>query len=178
MEKEKDVSSSVSWSTYVVGAIIVVAVVGGAWYFRTMSNPNSPLIPIGNEQQQQQQITNEEPMTPSPTPGPITGLVCDQQYYNPKIGFKEYYLNVEGGDLSTAKNVNCTFTAKINDNIVGQSSAKSSLTPAPSRNGSTFRCTTAAVALEPGIPTVVDVTLTDDLKQSATCTATFTYPMP
>lgn len=177
MENQQESAASPSVITYVVGAIIVLAVVGGAWYFRTMSATTSPNgnLPVS---QNQEEVAQQLPPEPSPTPGPITGLACDLQYFNPKVGFPEYYLNAEGGDFATAKNVTCEFRALVNDVEVGRSSATSTLVPAPSRNGATFRCTTAAVALEPNIPTTMEVTLTDDLKQVSTCSGVFTYPSP
>ena len=122
-----------------------------------------------------------EPTTPAapvatPTPGPITGLACDKLYYNQKIGFQQYYLSAEGGDLSAAKTVSCSFTASVGGKVVDESSAEGPLSDAPQRNGSTFRCTTKAVALTPSVKTIVDVALKDDLGKTSTCTATFTLP--
>lgn len=165
MEKETSSESleSPSMMTYVIGAILVVAVIAGALYFRS-KNPTATTEPI-----------TQVPVA-TPTPGPITGLLCDKQYFNQKIGFQEYYLSVEGGDLTTAKTVTCDMTATVKDKIVASASAESPLSAAPQRNGSTFRCTSKAIALTPNVPTVVDVALTDDLGKAATCTATFTFP--
>src|SRR5438045_385614 len=174
MENQEEQMGSPSMITYIVGAVIVLAVVGGAWYFRSMSTAN-PGAPAAD---QQQQVANQLPPEPSPTPGPITGLACDSQYYNPKVAFAEYYLNAEGGDFASAKNVKCDFQAMVNGVEVGKASGESALTAAPQRNGATFRCTTASMPLEPNIPTTINVTLTDDLKQTATCSAVFTYPAP
>lgn len=157
---------SPSMMTYVIGAVLVVAVVAGAWYFRSkgptaMTEPTAPSAPVA-----------------TPTPGPITELGCDTQYFNQKIGFPEYYLSVEGGDISAAKSVTCDMTVKVNDKVVAKASGESPLSNAPQRGGQTFRCTTKAVELTPNVVTVVDVTLKDDLKKSASCSSTFTFPAP
>lgn len=157
---------SPSMMTYVIGAVLVLAVVGGVLYFRSAKGSSTALV---------------EPTAPTapvatPTPGPITGLICDKIYYNQKIGFSQYYLSVEGGDLSTAKTVSCDFTAKVKGAEVAKASAESPLSDAPQRNGATFRCTTKAVDVTPKVPTVVDVALKDDLGKTSTCTATFTFP--
>lgn len=155
--------------TYVVGAVLVVGVVAGAWYFRSQGAK----APAGEP------TTGGNPMTAvSPTPGPITKLGCDQQYYNPKIGFAEYYLSAAGGDLVSAKSVSCAFTALVDGKVVASATAQGPLSDAPQRGGGTFVCTTKAVKLDPNVPTVVDVVLTDDLDVTSTCSATFTFPQP
>lgn len=167
MEKTSEESmESPSMMTYIIGAVLIVAVVAGAWYFRSKSNTNAMVEPT---------VQNEPAVMVSPTPGPITKLGCDQQYYNPRVGFPEYYLSVEGGDLSSANKVTCEFTTSVNGKVVSTSSASSPLTEAPARGGSTFRCTTKPLVLSAGVPSVVDVTLTDDLNAEATCSATFTF---
>lgn len=155
---------SPSMMTYVIGAVLVVAVIVGALYFRSkgstaMIEPTAPAVPVA-----------------TPTPGPITGLICDKQYYNQKVGFSQYYLTVEGGDLSTAKTVSCDFTARIKDKVLAKASAESPLSDMPQRSGSVFRCTTKAVDVAPGVATSIDVALKDDLGKTSTCTATFIFP--
>lgn len=152
--------------TYAVGAVLLVAIVAGAWYFKSKA-PTAMTEP-----------TVQTQPVPVPTLGPITGLSCDLQYMNSKIGFAEYYLSVEGGDVSDASFVTCSFSAKVNDQVVTKATAGSPLSAAPQRGGSTFRCTTKAVALEPNVITTVEVTLTDDLQKTATCSAPFTFPAP
>ncbi len=161
---------SPSMITYVIGAVLVAAVVAGAWYFRSSAN----------QQTASMAPPAAEPVVPAatPTPGPITGLVCDKQYYNQKIGFPQYYLSVEGGDFSSVKNVSCEFTARTKEKVLATATGESPLTEAPQRNGATFRCTSKAVEITPNIPTMVDVTLKDDLGKTSTCTATFTFPAP
>lgn len=148
---------------YLLGVIVLVAIVIGAFMLR----PKSSMV-----------STTTEPGVPTPTPGPITKLACESQYYNPKIAFAEYYLSVDGVDVSEAKSVSCVMTASVNDEVKATQTVTSPLTAAPQRGGSTFRCTTRAIALDPDIPTKIDVVLTDDLKASSTCSATFVLPAP
>lgn len=151
---------------YILGFVVLVAVVIAGYMLRGKTVPSLPPSPIA------------EVVVPTPTPGPITGLACDTQYYNPVIGFPQYYLSVEGGDLPKAKKVDCVFTVSVDDNVVAKETVSSPLTDMPQRGGGTFRCTTPAIDLAPNTPTVVDVVLKDDLKTSATCSATFLLPTP
>jgi len=168
MEKEEtsDVMESPSMMTYVIGAVLVLVVIAGAWYFRSKT-PTNVTEPTGSEA-----------TLVKPTLGPISGLACDQQYFNPKIGFPQYYLSVEGGNVSEAETVTCEFTAYVDEEEVASATAESPLTPQPERGGSTFRCTTEGIDLEPGVETIVDIALEDDLGETSTCTATFTFPTP
>lgn len=149
---------------YLVGAIALVVVLGAAFFLRPKTAPTT-ITPQGAA------LTN-----PTPTPGLITGFSCDTVYYNPKVGFNEYYVSAEGGDVAGATRVNCAFTMKVAGETVETTNASSPLTEAPARGGSTFRCTTQAIALEPNVETEVSVVLTDDLKESATCAATLVFP--
>lgn len=151
--------------TYVISAVLILVVLGGAWYFRSKSAPQSSLVPTAQT----------EPVA-TPTPGPITKLDCDKQYFNQKIAFNEYYLSVEGGDISSAKNVTCEFTAKVKDKVIAKATAEGPLSAAPQRNGSTFRCTTKALEIQPNVATTIEVKLTDDLKASSTCSADYLFP--
>lgn len=167
MEKNEEVIESPSTMTYVIGAIVVVAVIAGAWYFRSKGTKTTIIQPTG-----------EPAAVATPPAGPITGLNCDQQYYNPKIGFSEYYLSAAGGDLKGAREVTCTFTASVDGEVIATATAVGPLSAAPQRGGGTFTCTTNAMKLEPNVPTVVDVVLKDDLKATSTCSATFNFPRP
>jgi len=166
MEKTHEESMGTpSMMTYAIGAVLVVAVVAGAWYFRSKGAKSTVMEPAG-----QQPVVQV-----SPTPGPITALGCDQQYYNPRVGFPEYYLSVEGGDVSAAEKVTCQITASVDGKVVSKATVSSPLTDAPARGGSTFRCTTRPLELTANVPTIVDVVVTDDLDASASCSATFTF---
>lgn len=153
---------------YVLGAVVLIAVVVAGYMLR----PKTSMSPTSQAPNAQQ------PAAPTPTPGPITKLGCDMQYFNPKIGFPEYYLSVEGGDISKATKVDCTFTASESGKIVATSKVTSPLTDKPERGGSTFRCTTKAIELTPSTPAVVDVELKDDLGATASCSGPFVFPAP
>ena len=165
MENQEQSQSMGTKQYYVLGFIVLVAVVIAGFLLRGKSAaPASTQTPVVQ--------------VPTPTPGPITQLACDTQYYNPVIGFPKYYLSVEGGDLSSAKKVDCTFTVSVNNKVVATEAASSPLTDKPQRGGGTFRCTSPGLELTPNTPTVVDVVLKDDLKGTSTCSSTFIFPAP
>lgn len=166
MNSEEQPQSMGTKQYYILGFIVLIAIVIAGYLLRSKSTPAPTPTPT------------VQVVAPTPTPGPITGLACDMQYYNPVIGFPKYYLSVEGGDLSSAKKVDCTFTVSVNNKVVATEAASSPLTDKPQRGGSTFRCTTPAIDLTPNTPTVVDVVLKDDLKESSTCSSTFLLPAP
>lgn len=152
--------------SYVLGGVLVVAVVAGGYFLRPKTST--------------QPASEQAAMTPaaSPTPGMITKLGCDYQYYNPVIGFEKYFLSVEGGDTSDAKKVACTFTVTQENKVVTTEEVTSELTAKPEREGSVFTCTTGALELKATVPTKVDISLADDTGAKATCSALFTLPKP
>ncbi|MBI5614456.1 hypothetical protein HY947_06010 [Candidatus Gottesmanbacteria bacterium] len=166
-EDHMNEEQSSNTSALVVGALIVVAVVGIAFYAMkgktspTAENTAEPVKPV---------------VTTAPAPKVITKLSCDTQYYNPVVGFPKYYLSVEGGDVVGSTKVDCTMTVTAKNTKVAVENISSPLTAAPERGGSTFRCTTKGLELEKNVPTKVDVTLTNDLGQTASCTKTFLLP--
>ncbi|MCX6794014.1 MAG: hypothetical protein NTY06_02820 [Candidatus Gottesmanbacteria bacterium] len=167
MNEEEQSQPSGTKQYYVLGFIVLIAVVVAGYLLRGKS-----AAPAAT------QTPTAQVVVPTPTPGPITKLDCDTLYYNPMSGFTKYYLSVEGGDISTAKKVTCTFTVSVDNNIIATETATSPLTDKPQRGGSTFRCTTPAIELAPNTPTVVDVVLTDDLNASSICSATRVFPAP
>lgn len=148
----------------IVGALVVLLV--GAVVFKLKGKQWAP--------------ASTETLTPivSPTPGPITALGCENQYFNTKIGFAEYYLSVEGVDLPATRSVDCAFNVKVVDKVAAKANAEGIITQALERGGVTFRCTTRAVELEPTVPTTVDVILKDDRGTTSSCSAMFTLPAP
>ena len=151
---------------YVLGAIVLVAVIAAGYLLRPKTSTQSPTA---------QQTTTAPPVA-TPTLGPITRLACDYQYYNPVVGFPKYYLSAEGGDVTGAKQVECTLTVTQNNQIVATQTVSSPLTEKPERSGSVFKCTTPGIELKQSTPTKVDVQLTDDQGAKATCSATFSLP--
>lgn len=162
-EQTQEEETGGSMMYYVIGILVVVAIGVGVFVLRPKSAPAQPPVV-------------ETPVVATPTPGPITGLACDRQYYNPVIGFAKYYLSVDGVDLAPATNVDCEFTVKVGTNVMATASAQGELTPARDRNGQTFKCTTKALELTPKVATVVDVTVKNNMNVSNTCTASFVFP--
>jgi hypothetical protein len=168
--EEEQTSSEQSQSPlmyYLLGAIVIAVVVGGVYFFR----PKSTISPSSE--------TMTAPVVEiSPTPGPILGLACERQWYNPVIGFPKYFLGVEGVDLMTTKKVSCNFSVSVAGKVVATTSAQSALVEAPQRGGGIFRCDSPSLELEPNTATVVDVMLKNDTNQTASCTQTFLLPQP
>ena len=168
MEEEKETSpeTSSSLTYYILGAVVLALIAGGAYFLR----PKSTSTPAPAETQV------SVPVEASPTLGPITGLACERQWYNQVIGFPKYYIGVEGSDLMKTKNVLCNFTVSVGGKVVATASAQSNLTEDTGRGGGTFRCDTEPLELEPNVATVIDVLLKNDSNQTASCTETFVLP--
>lgn len=138
---------------YIIGAIIIVAViVAGVLLW---PKPKATTMPVVEEKQA------------------ITKLNCDSQWYNPKIGFAEYYLSAEGTAITTAKTVDCTFTitGNLDGKVIATEKMPAVLTSASERGGQTFRCTTRAIAMPKGTAVTMKTTVMDDLEASAACKA-------
>lgn len=160
--------TSGTFTYYVLGAVVLALIVGGIYFLRPKST-SSP-APTANE------VT--APIEVLPASGPITGLACERQWYNPVVGFTKYFLGVEGADLLTSKNVMCSFTVSVGGKVVATTSAQSALTEAVGRGGGTFQCGSPSLELEPNVPTVIDIMLKNDANQTASCTQTFVLPKP
>lgn len=166
-QQESKTQTSGSLTYYLLGAIVLALIAGGVYFLRPKSSTVSPgVMDVGT------------PITATPTPGPITGLACERQWYNPVIGFAKYFLGVDGADLLTSKKVTCDFTVSVGGKVVATTSAQSTLIDAVSRGGGTFRCDSPSLELEPNVPTVVDIMLKNDTNQTASCTQTFVLPQP
>jgi hypothetical protein len=166
MEEEtmENPTSSNSSLYYILGAIVLVAVIGAGYLLRPKS-----ASPGG---QAQQTVTP----TVSPTPGPITRLACENQYYNPVLGFPKYYFSVEGADLTGPSSVDCTMTVWQENKIVSTEKSTVYLLAKPERNGNVFKCSSTGIEVKPAIPTKVEVSLRDDQGAKATCSAIFALP--
>jgi len=158
MDKEQTTQTEGDSSiVYIIGAIVIVAVIvaGVLLWPKPKAQQAGTATPIVEEKKA------------------ITQLGCDTQWYNPKIGFPEYYLSANGTALSTAKTVDCTFTvtASVDGKVVATEKAPAVLTSSPERGGQTFQCTTKAVALPKGTAVTMKTTVMDDTESSAACKA-------
>lgn len=159
MENQTSTNSSLY---YVLGAIVLIAVIGAGYLLR----PKAPGTPG--------QATATP--GPTPTPGPITRLACERQYYNPVLGFPKYYFSIEGSDPSGPSSVTCSMTITQENREIATQEVTSPLTAAPERGGALFKCTTQGIEAKPAIPTRVDVILRDDQGAKASCSAVFSLP--
>lgn len=149
---------------YLVGAGVVVAIAAGIYFMRPKQNTQTNTAPIA-----------EEPTPTLPT-GPIAGLACEQQYYNPVVGFPRYFLGVRGADGTETKEVDCEFTVSVGGNTVATETATAEFTDAPDRGGQIFNCRTKEIALTKNVPTKVDVKVTNDSKVTTACSRVFLLP--
>lgn len=159
MEQEKNATQTEGDSSivYIIGAIIIVAVIvaGVLLWPKPKAKEAATAMPIVEEKQM------------------ITKLSCDTQWYNPKIGFAQYYLSAEGSALSTSRTVDCIFniTSNLDGKVLATEKIPAVLTAASERGGQTFRCTTTAVELPKGAAVTMATNVMDDLEASATCKA-------
>ncbi len=161
---EENQESTNNMTSYVLGGILVVAVVLGGYFLRPKASPQ----PAGESTAMTAETT--------PTPGAISKLSCDTQFYNPVIGFNKYYLSVDGADTKGASEVTCTTTVTQENKVVATETTTVPLTANDARGGLVFRCSTAALELKPTIPTKVDIKLVDDRDATATCSTLFALP--
>lgn len=150
---------------YLVGAGAVVAIAAGMYFFRPQQTTSPQTTTPVAEQQ-----------TPPLPTGPISTLACEQQYYNPVVGFPKYFLGVRGADVKETKEVNCEFTVRVGGNTVATDTAKATFTAAPERGGQIFNCRTKAIELSKNVPTNVDVQLENDAKVTIGCSRIFQLP--
>jgi len=163
MENETDVSQTQEDGSlvYVVGAIIVVAVIVAAvlmWPKTKSSETASP--------------TPENKVVIRPT---LTKLVCENEWYNPVVGMPKYYLSAEGGDVSEGKEIECTFTIIKDKETILTEAMKVPVTAALERGGTTFKCTTKALDRIPqNTPLKFVSTVKNDEGSTASCSGAVT----
>lgn len=169
MEQENtQTDSDQSMMYYVIGAIVLVVIVGLGYLFRQKSLMQNTQTTTPIADQPQVQINT----------GPITKLACEKQYYNPVVGFAKYYLSAEGVDLPGAAKIDCMFSVSVDNVLVKTASSQGVLSENKDRGGNVFRCQTPQLELKPAVATRVDVKVKDDQKASTDCTATFLLPRP
>jgi len=166
-EETSDPQANNSMMYYLVGAGVVVAIAAGIYFLR----PQQSGVPETTTP-----IVEQAGQLAPPQTGPISGLACEQQYYNPVVGLPQYYLSVEGADTTDTKSITCDFTVSVAGTTVATDTAQATLTAAPQRNGQTFGCTTKALNLAKSVATKVDVQVKNDSKNSVACSKVFQFP--
>lgn len=168
-EKVQEGAGENSTLYYGIGAAVLILLVIGIYFLRPKSSTTT-------SQLSQAGATGASMVRPT---DPIKGLACEIQYYNPVVGFNQYYLSAEGVDLTNTKSLNCDFTVSSGGTEKTKSTGRTALlNDDVNRGGKNFRCTTDAVEVTPDVETVIDVVVTNDRKESATCSAAFFFPAP
>lgn len=147
---------------YIIGAVALVVVIAVGYFLRPKPSmtPQAPEVAV----------------VPTPTPGPITQLACESQYFNPVVALPGVYLSAAGGDLTGVTKEDCTFNVSVNNKVVATENVTATTSAAPERNGQVWTCTTKALDLQKGVATTVDVKITNDQNKEATCSAAFVFP--
>ncbi len=164
MENENDVSQTQEENSvvYVVGAIIVVAVIVAAVLMWPKNKSTQTATP-----------TPENKVITKPT---LTKLVCENEWFNPVVAMSKYYLSAEGGDVSSGKEVECTFTVIKDKETVLTEVMKTAVKQAPERGGTTFQCTTRALERLPeNTPVTMVVTVKNEEGKTASCSGGVTF---
>jgi len=159
MQSQPEESSTV----YIIGAIVVVAVIvaGVILWPKKAAAPKEAATPVVEQKKM------------------ITKLTCDKQWYNPKVGFNQFYLSAQGTALSSAKSVECTytFTGITDKKVLLVEKLAATLSDTPDQGGQTYTCITKAVDVPRGIPVTMLTSVTDDIGGTASCTAgTIQFP--
>ncbi len=162
MENEHNLPEKGDTSTvYVIGAIVVVAVIIAA--ILLWPKPKPQVATPGTQSPVTQPAVENKPN--------FTQLVCERQWYNPVIGRPQYYLSAEGGDINSINPAECVFTVTNGTNVVLTEKANATFAPAPERGGSRFVCTTKAIELPKNTALTLTITVKNDQGQQATCPA-------
>ena len=147
---------------YVVGAIIVVAVVVAAVIMWPKNKIKETATP-----------TPETKVVNKPI---LTKLVCESEWFNPVVGLPKYYLSAEGGDVSAGSEIQCTFSIIKDKETVLTETMKVPVTQSPERGGTTFRCTTKAIEKLPqNVPVTFVTTIKNDDGMIASCSGAVTF---
>lgn len=145
-------------TTYIIGALVVVAAIIAAVMFWPKPKP----VPAPTASQPE--VTPAEPTT-------ITKFACERQWFNPKLGYQQYYLSSEGVDVVAPASAECTITVLQGDKTLKTEKLPATMIPAPERNGTLIRCTTKALDLPKGTPLTMRSSITNDLGVTASCSA-------
>jgi hypothetical protein len=155
-EQTQTPTEAESSTLYIVGAVIIVAVIAAGVMLWPKQKPKTETATP---------IVEQKTM--------ITKLTCNKQWFNPKIGFAQYYLGAEGEALTTAQGATCTFTiaGSVDKKVIVTESIPAVLTEVSERGGKTFICRTPAVDLPKGSSVMMGTDIKDDLGATASCAA-------
>ncbi len=155
MENEKTTQEGETSSVYIIGAVIVVAmIIAGVLLW-----PKPKPVPTTTTP-----VVEEKAM--------ISKLSCDKQWFNPMIGFSKYYLSAEGATLLTSKGIICTFTVTANADgkVLATEDVPGVLSPANERGGQKYQCTSKAIEIAK-VAATMKTTVKDDQGATASCAA-------
>jgi len=165
MENENTASQTQEENSmvYVIGAIIVVAVIVAAVVMwpknktKEVANPTTPATSVVNK----------------PT---LTKLVCESEWFNPVIGLPKYYLSAEGGDVSAGTEIECAFSVIKDKETVMTETIRVPVKQAPERGGTTFVCTSKAIEKLPqNVPVTFVTTVKNQDGATASCSGSVTF---
>lgn len=158
---------------YILGGLIVTAIIVAGFM----------LMPRGSQETAQEApVLGQTQTAPAPTAtpavrGPIGSLTCTSQFYNTVNGVAgSYYVSTEGEVPTSGGQVTCVISASVNDQVVATETVTPALNADASRGGSTFRCTTQAMRVTPGVPAKVTTELRDTNGVTASCNRMFMFP--
>lgn len=162
--KDKQNQESEGSLVYIVGAIVIIAViVAGVLMWPKSAKKQETATPSASEQ-----AVGTKTM--------FSKLICEKQWYNPVIGYPKFYLSADGGDIDPAKTVECSFAVLQGEKTVLTEKVPVTLVAAPERGGNSFTCTTKALeGIPQNIPLKLVTTITDDVGKTASCTGTVTF---
>jgi len=167
MENEENQTQPVEENSlmYIVGAVIVVAVVVAG-----------VIMWPKNKEAKETVVTTPQTETTVPSKTPFTKLVCENEWYNPVIGMPKYYLSAGGGDVKNGT-IECTFNLS---NATGAAVLTEKMTvettTAVERNGNAFVCTTKALEKIPqNTPLKMNVVVKNNEGQTASCAGMVTF---
>lgn len=172
--KTKQTKESNTQVYYIIGAVVLVAVIAAGFFLRPNMNNSTPTAANPTAAPQE---AAPAAATPTVSTGPITQLACDTQYYNPVVGVPgTYYLAIDGVAPATSNSVDCTFTATVGTKVEATQTVQATLVEKPERGGSVFKCSTPGLKLTQNVATKVQVDLRDSNNVSATCSRFFSLP--
>lgn len=139
---------------YLIVIIAAVILLGGGmlWFFQSQS-----------------QLQTQTSIVPTPTPrGPITGLTCDQGFYNYVVGKPQVIPGAIGVDTTATQSISCDFS--YTDPQGASSSSKVNALLQNITGGKSWRCDDPDKLFPKG-KTNFTVAVSDDKGETASCSS-------